>query len=193
MAVQLKPRTFSPKEYLALERSAAFKSEYLHGQIFAMAGGSRERSAITANVTGEMTQQLKGTPCQAHSSDLKVRTSIEGLYAYPDLSIICGKPSFHDDQRDVVLNPIALVEVLSPSTESYDRGTKWVAYQQIETLRDYVMIFQTEPRIDLYSRPDKGDWVLSTHNGLDAAVEIPSIDCSLRLSEVYHRIELSLS
>ncbi len=193
MTVSAKQKQYyTPEEYLAFERSSEFKSEYLNGQIYAMAGGSPEHSAITVNVTVELGLQLRTKPCQALSSDMKVRTTPTGLFAYPDLSIVCGEPQFHDQVRDVLINPTVIIEVLSPSTEAYDRGKKFFQYRHIESLADYILIEQDEARIDHYVRQVDNRWLLSTASGLESQLYIASIDCTLHLSEVYARITFPL-
>lgn len=183
------PHHYTPEEYLALEREAEFKSEYYFGEIVAMAGGSTEHSIITLNIGGELRARLKGKPCQALSPDAKVRTSVDGLYAYPDVTVVCGDIRYHDDRNDVIVNPTVLVEVLSPSTEAVDRGRKWAQYQNIESLTDYLLVSQNEPRVEHFARHrDDGQWLFSSAVGLDAAVRIASIECVLPLSEVYDRI-----
>src|SRR5258708_7041035 len=188
MVAALQAKLYSPEEYLALERAAEFKSEYLNGEIYAMSGGSPEHSTVGVNVSAEIHSQLKGKPCQAFSNDMKVRTSLQGLYSYPDLSVVCEQPRFHDEERDVLLNPIVIVEVLSPSTEAYDRGRKFAKYQQIKSLQNYVMISQDEPRVELYVRQPNDDWLLTVAKGLDASIALPAIDCVLLLADVYDRI-----
>lgn len=189
MAVALRHRRFSPEEYLTLERAAEYKSEYLNGEIFAMAGGSPDHNTISYNLNGITHRQLIGGPCRGYTSDMKVRSTPEGLYSYPDLTIVCGEPRFHDKYGDVLLNPTAIFEVLSPGTESFDRGEKWAHYQTIESLRDYVMISQDEPQIQHYAKQPDGRWMLSTTSCLDNSIRIVSIECDVVLSEVYDRIE----
>src|SRR5579872_3485343 len=156
MAVQV--RYFTPEEYLTLERAADFKSEYLHGQIYAMAGGTPQHGAIALHAGSELRAQLKGASCQVFPSDVKVRTTPSGLFAYPDVSVVCGKLQYHDERRDVLTNPILIVEVLSNSTEAYDRGRKFWQYRQVETLTDYLLIAQREPSIDHYAKQSDGRW-----------------------------------
>jgi Uma2 family endonuclease len=193
MAVLLKPRKFTPEEYLILERGADFKSEYYYGEIYAMAGGSPQHGAIAINLGSEVRASLKGKPCQAFSSDLKVRTRPDGLFAYPDVSVVCGELQFHDAAKDVVTNPTVIFEVLSESTEAYDRGRKFQDYQLIETLTDYVMISQNEPCIEHYVRKPNDKWLLTTTKGLQGQVFIASIECTLLLSEVYDKIDFPLA
>jgi Uma2 family endonuclease len=185
-----KEKYYAEDEYLALEREAEYRSEYFAGRVYAMAGGSREHSAITVNVTVVIGSQLRGKPCQAFSNDMKVRAG--RLYAYPDLSVVCGEPTFRDARRDVLLNPVVLFEVLSPSTEAFDRGKKLAQYQQIPSLKDYVMIAQDEPRIDHYERRSDNEWRVSIIVGMGANVHLDSIDCTLPLSEVYDKVEFAL-
>jgi Uma2 family endonuclease len=188
---QQEKHVYSPEEYLSLERTADFKSEYLNGQIYAMAGSSPEHSAITVNITVALGSQLLDKPCRAFSSDMKVRTTRTGLFAYPDLSIVCGEPEFHDEKRDVLVNPVVLIEVLSPSTEAFDRGKKFAQYQHLETLTDYLLIAQDEARIDHYVKQSDDLWLLSIARGSGGKIYIASLDCTLLLSQVYAKISLS--
>lgn len=196
VAAQQQPHFYTPEEYLMLERSAGYRSEYLNGVIYAMAGSSPEHSAITANVTIALGSQLRGGRCRVFSSDLKVATGAAGLFAYPDLSIVCGESRFHDEQRDVLINPTVLVEVLSPSAEAYDRGRKFSQYQRIASLTDYILIAQEEPHIDHYTRredgqPQGGQWLLTSAEGLDASLVIAALNCTLRLAEVYDQVHFA--
>ena len=181
-----KEKVYTEDEYLTLEREAEYKHEYLAGRIYAMSGGSPEHSSITVNITREVSVQLRRTPCRAFSNDMKVRAG--RLYAYPDLSVVCGEPTFRDARRDVLLNPIVIFEVLSPSTEAFDRGKKLAQYQQIPSLKEYVLIAQDEPRIDHYVRRADNEWLVSIVVGMGAKVPLDSIDCTLLLSEVYDRV-----
>ncbi|HZO87933.1 MAG TPA: Uma2 family endonuclease [Chthonomonadaceae bacterium] len=162
MVTQAKKTRYTPEEYLELERSSEFKSEYLDGQIYAMSGGGPEHSTITVNGTAVIALQLKGKPCWVFSSDMKVRTSSTGLYAHPDVSVVCATMRFPDERRDVLLNPMAIVEVLSPSTEAFDRGKKFANYRKIDSLTDYLLISQDELRIEHYTRQSDNQWLLST-------------------------------
>jgi Uma2 family endonuclease len=188
MAVQIKPRFYSPEEYLMLEREADFKSEYLDGQIYAMSGGSPRHSAIAFNIGGVFAAQLSGKPCQGFNSDAKVRTSPTGYYGYPDLSIVCGEPEYHDEKEDVLTNPIVIVEVLSPTTEAFDRGKKFARYRHLDSLTDYLLVSQEEPRIEQYTKQSRNHWLLTVAEGLEAVLQIDSLGCTLRLSQVYERI-----
>lgn len=192
MTAQAQPKKsyYTPEEYLDFERRAQFKSEYLDGQIYAMSGGSPEHNSIAVNVASELRAQLKGKPCRVFSSDMKVRTSRAGLYSYPDVTVVCGAMRFHDERRDVLTNPTLIIEVLSPSTEAFDRGKKFANYQRIASLTDYILIAQDEARLDHYVRQPDDQWLLSASVGLDAKLVLASIGCTLLLSEVYDKVEL---
>ena len=183
------PRLVTPDEYLEAERKSNYKSEYLAGQIYAMPGGNPMHSFIAANCTVEIGSRLKGTPCRTFTSDLKVRTTLNGLFAYPNVTVVCGELVYHDDRRDVCLNPTLIVEVLSPSTEGYDRGAKWAQYQTIASLQTYVLAAQHEPRIEQYVRQPNGNWMLSIVTGMEGSLHLASIDCTLALRDIYDRVE----
>lgn len=187
MAVALQPR-YTSEQYLAIERAADHKSEYLDGHIYAMAGSTPEHSAITANATFALAAQLLDMPCQVYSNDMKVRTSPDGLFAYPDLSVVCGDPVFHDETRDVLINPVIIVEVLSDSTEAYDRGKKFIRYRQMESLRDYLLIAQHEPYVEHYARKVDGTWLLTPADGLESEVQLTAVDRAIALSTIYRNI-----
>ena len=188
VAYKQQSRTFTPEEYLELERRSNYKSEELDGQIYAMSGGSPEHSIIANNVGAELRAQLKGRPCTTFNSDMKVRTSPAGLFAYPDVTVACGELRFHDAHRDLLTNPIVIVEVLSSSTEAYDRGEKFLNYQAIASLQTYVLIAQHQARVEQFVRQPNGDWLYSPVTGRDQSFHIASIDCTLALSEIYDRI-----
>ncbi len=177
----------TPEEYLERERKADYKSEYWNGEIVAMAGGSEQHSLITVNISGELRARLRDRPCRTYSSDLRVRTT-RTRYFYPDVSVVCGEPEFADEDMDMLTNPGVLVEVLSPSTEDKDRGLKFVFYQQIPMLTDYVMVSQDEPHVEHYARQGSDRWLLTNLRGLDVVLRLPSIGCELPLSEVYARV-----
>ncbi len=181
--------TVSVEEYLVRERQAAYKSDYVYGDIRAMAGASFAHTSITANVTIALGTQLKGTPCRTHSNDLKVAADPSGLYVYPDLTIVCGPPRALDNRRDVLLNPTVIIEVLSSSTETYDRGTKSEGYKQIESLREYLLISQSEPRVEQYSRQADGLWLMATARGTNGVIRLESIRCTLSLADVYEGVD----
>lgn len=186
------PRTlsyFSPEEYLAFERGTDARHEYLDGHVYAMAGESIEHSRICVNVAGELRARLKGSPCEVLSPNMKVVTSPTGLFSYPDVVVLCGEPRFYDERRDILTNPTVVFEVLSPSTEAYDRGEKFLRYRtQIATLREYVLVSQHRPLVEHYVRQPDGSWSYSSASDLSEVIDMPSIGCRLPLSEVYDRI-----
>jgi len=183
------PKPFlSPQEYLAREREAETKSEYYDGETFAMAGGSEEHSLIAVNVAGALNFQLADRPCKVYNSDMRVRVEEDGPYAYPDVSVVCGEAEFADEERDNLLNPTVIVEVLSPTTEAWDRGGKFERYQQRASLQEYVLIAQDRPRVERYARQGEEEWLLTVTTGLAGRVSLSSIECELRLAEVYRKV-----
>lgn len=179
----------TPQEYLAYEREAATKSEYYAGQLFALAGASKKQSAIVPNLLYLLVGQLKARPCEVFSNHMRIKVSATGLYTYPDVVVVCGAPRFDDDQEDTLLNPTVIIEVLSKSTEAYDRGEKFAQYRTLESLRDYLLIAQDIARIEHFVRQADDSWLFTERSGLDGAVVIPSIQCQLRLADVYDKIE----
>ncbi|WP_395145054.1 Uma2 family endonuclease [Armatimonas sp.] len=177
-----------PEEYLRLERATEFKSEYINGEIYAMAGVSREHSLIVTNLGAALHSRLRGRPCETHLTDLRVSVPDTRLYTYPDALVICGDPVFVDDIFDTVTNPIAIFEVLSPSTEGYDRGAKFAHYRRLITLRYYVLISQGEALVECYERQDSGGWLLQEFRGLDATLLLPTLELALPLADLYERI-----
>ena len=188
MGLPQRAARLTPAEYLKIERAAEIRHEYFNGEMFAMSGGSPHHSLIKMNAGGELRTQLKGRPCTAFDSDLRIQISPTGLYTYPDISVVCGELEFDDDQRDTVLNPTLLVEVLSDSTEAYDRGKKFEHYRRIDSLREYVLISQKSPTIERYLRNPDHTWTLTAVIGLDASIHLPTIDVTLSLAEVYDRV-----
>jgi Uma2 family endonuclease len=181
----------TPEEYLAIERAAEFRSEYHAGEMFAMVGGSPRHSLIKTQVLATLTVRLRGRACTAYDSDLRIRVSATGLYTYPDASVICGPLEFDDQRRDTVLNPAVLVEVLSESTEAYDRGKKFNHYRRIESLKEYLLVSQDEPKIEHYLRSDDGSWKLTEAAGLEATLRLPSLEIALPLREVYDKVDFA--
>ena len=186
MSSSAKPR-YTLEEYLGLERRADHKSEFLGGEIFGMAGASFRRNIIVANIIGELGTLLRGGPCQAVSSDQRVQIQATGLNTYPDVVVVCGEPLFTDDHLDTLLNPSVLVEVLSESTEAYDRGEKFAHYRRLESLTDYLLVSQDKRRVEHYVRQGN-QWVLSEFSAPDAVVPLSSLGCELSLAGVYERV-----
>jgi len=176
-------------EYLALERSAAFKSEFFDGETFAMAGASPMHSLINANLIRELGNRLKGRACVPFNSDLRIKVEATALITYPDLSVICGPLRFADEAEDTVVNPTILVEVLSDSTEAYDRGRKFENYRQIPSLREYLLVSQKEPRIEQFIRQDNGQWLWREAAGAQATLMLPSLEIAIALVEAYANVQ----
>jgi len=178
------------EQYLDLERAAEFKSEFLDGVMYAMSGGSPRHASLAIGIQAELRTVLRGGECKAYNSDLRVRVSGR-MYAYPDVSVVCGKLSLADDQKDVLLNPTVIFEVLSPSTELYDRGLKFQLYRSIPSLREYILVDQTKVQIEQYVRQDDGSWTLHDHLGLDRELKLDSIGATLPLRLIYDGVDLT--
>ena len=188
-------KRYTPEEYYRLERDAAYRSDYYDGEIFAMAGGTSRHALIGANVIREVGVRLKGTPCAVYNSDQRLKIKATGLRVYPDASVYCG-PLEYDDQDaelETATNPTIVFEVLSASTEAYDRGFKAENYRQVGSLRAYVLIAQDTPHIEVHERQDDNSWLMREENRLDAAVKLPGISVTLPLAEVYDRIAFAAS
>jgi Uma2 family endonuclease len=181
--------TYTPAEYLARERAAETKSEYRCGEIVAMTGVSRAHNLIAGNLFAELRQQIRSRGCETYMSDVRVRVSKTGLYTYPDIAVACEPIQFEDDQVDTLLNPVVVVEVLSPSTEAYDRGEKFAHYRRLDSLQEYLLVSQAIMRVERYVRQGE-QWVLSELSAPDEVLEIGAIDCRVRLGDVYHRVRL---
>ena len=181
---------FSAAEYLAFERENPYKSEYYAGEIFALAGASRRHNLITTNVIAALHAQLRGRTCTVYSSDMRVKVSQTGLYTYPDALVVCGRELFDDRDQDTLLNPAVIFEVLSKSTENYDRGKKFKNYRTLESLQEYVLIAQDSCHVEHYLRQDDSQWLLSDADELQAVVHLPSVDCVLALADVYDKVDL---
>ena len=198
LAPNLQPYRFTVEEYLTFERASAERHGYLDGVIYAIAGESPDHGRICMNLAATLVPQLRSSACEAFSKDLKVccgpyrAHTREGLYAYPDLVVVCGAMQFHSQAQDVLINPTVIVEVLSPSTEAFDRGEKFRRSRAwLPTLTDYVLVAQDQPVIDHYQRTTTGQWELETLEDLDAHLHLPGINCSVPLAEVYERIVFS--
>lgn len=192
----INPETiWTPAAYLAFERAQGdAKHEYLDGRILpmaetiqGMAGASLAHNRIVSNLVITLGTQMRGRPCDVFSSDMRLHIPATGLYTYPDIVALCGEPEFEDDHLDVLLNPGVIVEVLSPSTEAYDRGAKFDHYRSIETLQTYVLIAQDNAHIEQFQRQE-GGWLLTVAKGLAATVRLEIIGCELALVNVYERV-----
>jgi Uma2 family endonuclease len=189
MAAPLFQRHYTAAEYLAAERTAPYKSEYIAGQIVAMSGVSREHSLITGNLFRVLSTQLLDGPCEIHASDLRVKVSARGMYTYPDLVVVCGEAQFEDAQVDTLLNPTLIVEVLSPSTEAYNRGAKFGYYRQLPSLREYLLVAQDQVLLEHFVR-EEGGWLLTAATDPTSTLRLPAIGCEVPVAEVYRRVDL---
>ena len=177
----------SPEEYLASERKAMLKSEYLRGEILAMYGASLAHTFITGDIATELNIQLRGQECKVITNDMRVKTGPKGAYFYPDVVVFCGEPQFEDNVFDTLLNPIIVVEVLSPSTEVYDRGEKFAHYQELASLKEYILVSQDKIRVEQY-RLIKTQWVHREFHAYEDVLPLVSIGCELTLQDIYRRV-----
>jgi Uma2 family endonuclease len=184
------PRPTTAAEYLRYEREAPEKHEFLDGAIFAMAGASPDHNRIVLNLAAVLRSAFRGGPCEAFVVDQRIKVFAPEFYAYPDGVIVCGSPEFEDERGDTLLNPTVLIEVLSPSTEAYDRGTKFAQYRRLSTLRELLFIAQDRPVVDHYLR--RGDqWLLTAHEGLEASVSLEAAPATLPMAELYERVDFA--
>ncbi|MBZ5585672.1 MAG: Uma2 family endonuclease [Acidobacteriia bacterium] len=181
--------SLSPSGYLEIERRAEYKSEYFRGEMFAMAGASLRHVQIVSNLVSELGQQLKKRPCGVYSTGLRLRVSETGLYTYPDLMAICGDVQYADDQKDTVLNPVFIVEVLSESTRDYDRGRKFQHYRALPSLKEYLTVAQEEIHAEHWVRQRDNAWLLTEFGNLGETIELRLIGCALPLAEIYDKIQ----
>ena len=188
---------YTVDEYLEFERAAEERHIYIDGEIFAMAGESDAHGDISVNIVMLLATQLKGTNCRVRTKDTKVRRgpapksrrNYSGFFSYPDVLVVCGEREFHDVNTDVIANPKAIFEVLSPSTEATDRGEKFTGLQEWNSsLTEYILVSQKQPQIEHFSRPESGNWSYQRYAGLDASFTIESIGCTLKLADVYDRV-----
>jgi Uma2 family endonuclease len=190
------PEQFLPaitaEQYLQLERFSEIRHEFIDGLVYAMAGESPDHSTICFNLAGVISSQIRDKARRGFSPNMKVRAGIGGLYAYPDLMIVCGEAKFHDEHSDVLLNPTVIFEVLSPSTEKYDRGEKFRRYRtEIESLQDYVLASQDQLRIEHHHRESDGIWTQTETSGVEGVLALTSIECRLSLTDVYRNTKVA--
>ena len=180
---------YTPDEYFALDRGAEFKSEYRDGRIVAMTGATMAHATLTGNVHAGLHARLRGGPCRVFVSDMRTQVGGGRRYTYPDVTAVCGAPRFIDGTLDTLTNPVLIVEVLSPSTEAYDRGEKFLHYRRIDSLQEYVLVAQDRVLVERFVRAGEF-WNLSTFTDLDAAVQLTSVSCTIPLREIYENVEL---
>jgi Uma2 family endonuclease len=186
------PKSYlTPEQYLEIERKAEFKSEYYQGEMFAMSGARYPHIGIVANAMRELGQQLRRGPCRPLSNDMRVRVTPTGLYTYPDVVVVCGEPQFADDTFDTLLNPTVIIEVLSESTEAYDRGQKFEQYRSLESLAEYMMISSQRVSAELFARQPDGRWLLTARSRLEDSIELQSVGCHLALADLYEKVDFS--
>ena len=187
----LPKRILSPENYLAIEREAEYKSEYYGGEMFAMAGASETHTLIISNVVRSLGNQVLDRNCYVYPNDMRVKVSAIGKYTYPDVVVVCGKREFDDNRQDTILNPVLIIEVLSESTEAYDRGKKFEHYQYLESLSEYLLISQESYRIEQYIRRSDRTWTYYEFHDLDDVVKLATIGCELALKDVYLKIAMA--
>src|SRR5579864_7307375 len=186
------PKTFlTPEQYLEIERKAEFKSEYYQGEMFAMAGARSDHNLIVGNLVAFLHPQLRPRPCLTYSSDQRVRVSATGLYTYPDVIVVCGEPQFVDEELDTLTNPTLIIEVLSPSTEAYDRGRKFEHYRSLPSLREYLLVASERIHLDLFKRQSDEEWLLTAAGRPEDTIELSSVACKLTLAEIYLKTTLT--
>ena len=182
----------TPEEYLVWERKQPFKNEYHNGQIIAMSGANRWHNCITVDIAVQLSNQLMEKECEVYISQMRVRTSPEGSYFYPDVIVVCGEPRFEDDTFDTLLNPIVVIEVLSPSTAAFDRGEKFEHYKQLTSLQEYILISQDSVRVEHYCRQET-QWNRNTFQRLEDVLSLSSIECELPLRAISRRVVFNAS
>jgi Uma2 family endonuclease len=184
------PKTLiAEQDYLEDERKSLHKSEYYNGEIFAMAGASKTHNKIVASVILAIGEHLKGKSCSFFPSDLRVHNAENSLYTYPDVTVVCGEEKYLDDEFDTLLNPTVLVEVLSPATEDYDRGTKFKLYRTIPSLQNYLLVSSTEFAAEIYTRQANDEWILNTAQGKSSRIHISALNYDLSLSDIYAQVD----
>lgn len=184
------PQLMTEAEYLSMERASPIKHEFYQGRIYAMTGASETHNLICMNVAAALHTQLRRKACRVYANDMRVAIPSTKLYTYPDIVIVCGQPLFNDEEQDTLLNPKVIIEVLSPSTERYDRGMKFQHYSRLETISDYLLVSQNQRRIEHFVRQKTGQWLLDAITSPEQLVVIESVECSLNLDDVYEKVSL---
>jgi Uma2 family endonuclease len=190
MSSAARPLRYTPAEYLARERQSATRHEYRDGSLFEKTGASRAHNLITGNLSGELSSQLRHQPCEVYVSDMRVCVEPTGLYTYPDVVVVCDAPRFQDGELDTLLNPTVLVEVLSPSTEAYDRGLKFGHYRRVASVREYVLVAQDRVLAERFTRQGQ-EWLLCELNRPEDVLRLASIGCEVPLGEIYAKVEFA--
>ena len=185
--------SYTVEAYLEIERSGLVKHEYYRGEIFALAGSSEAHNLILTNLLTSLNLQLRNRPCKVYPSDMRVKIPKTGLYTYPDVSIVCGTPQFDDLKRDTLTNPLIVVEILSPSTEGYDRGKKFQNYRTVATLQEYILVSQDEYHIEHYINQNNGNWLLTSYDEINTSIHLKAIDCTLIFEDIYNKVDIESS
>ena len=179
----------TPEEYLAFERRSEERHEYVDGELFAMSGASERHNLIVVNFSREISLQFKGRSCKVYTNDMRVTIAGTARYCYPDVAALCNPAVFDDEQKDTLLNPNLIIEVLSASTEAYDRGEKFEYYRRIESLKEFVLVAQDKPYIERFTRQTNDQWLFTSTSGLESFVELSSVGCRLSLAEIYDKVQ----
>lgn len=182
-------KRYSPEEYLALEETAEYRSEYYRGEIFAMSGGSANHNRIIKNLVITLDAALEGKPCETFVTDMRLHVRKNSLYTYPDVMIVCGRIEYVKGRTDTITNPVVIFEVFSESTQAYDRGAKFELYRAIETLQDYVLVDQSRVHVEYFHKLEDGRWLLTEFNNLEGVLMLESVGVEIPLSRVYQRVE----
>jgi len=180
---------YTVAEYLAREEVADFRSEYYQGEIFAMAGESLNHNRVAIDLCAKLNQAIRQRGCEAFAENVRVRAEAVDLFAYPDVVVVCGAPQLYQDREDTVTNPLLIIEVLSKSTKSYDRGDKFNFYRSIPTLKEYILIAQYRLHVEQYSLDENGDWVVTEYRAADDVLKFSSVDFQIKISELYERVK----
>jgi Uma2 family endonuclease len=177
------------EQYLQFERAQERKHEYYAGEIVALAGTSERHNVILTNLIAGLHGQLRKRPCNLYPSDMRVKIPRSRTYTYPDISVVCGSPTYDDPKRDTLVNPMVIIEILSPSTEAYDRGKKFASYRMIESLQEYIMVSQEKLLIEQYVRQSDHQWALIVHMYRDTTVQLQAIQCQLAVADIYENVD----
>jgi Uma2 family endonuclease len=186
-------RSLSSEEYLAIERQAETKSEFYRGEMFAMTGASRKHNLLGSQMCRLILNQLDNRPCEAYLADMRVKVDATGLYTYPDITVVCGEPQFEDDEVDTLLNPTTIFEILSKSTEAYDRGKKFAHYRNLPSLQQFVLVSQQEIHLERFTRQADGTWNLWESSNSEDTLELDAIGCQLKLGDIYAKVSFDAS
>ncbi len=189
MALPQEITVLSAQEYLEMEEHAEYKSEYYHGELFAMSGASHRHNLISGNIFGSLYHFLRDSDCFVYGSDMKIEVDKARHYTYPDLSIVCGDVRFAANRDDTVTNPVVIVEILSESTRDYDRGSKFTAYRNISSLKDYLLVDQYSCHVEYFFKDEKGRWGLEEYRSEDDCFIIKSVNAEISMKQIYHRVK----